>query len=264
MKLVGVPGIQPFESPASWMARAALSQGINIKEFKKFIGMHRKADPDISFTQKYTRHVASVTGVNYKEFSFIQHMLTGLRQIDRHGTVFLLGSAQAAQYRFCSVCLAKDRTKTFPLHWRFKCWRWCPLHDCLMMERCPHCKSLVYLPQDMFMGGPKKAGVASLDRCLSCGKRLNAGWTTIINSLDLSLVPPWEQSLMDNGRAVLAAIYYRRVELYGEQGAFSFSSLKRIQKNGLLPHRYFSLTHDELIRRREKRDSTLNAADLFF
>lgn len=251
MNLVGIPKILGAESPASWLSRAALSQGVGINEFRKFINLHRRADADLAFTQKYVRHVARVTNLETRDFSFVQHMMTSLRSVDRHGEEYLLGHKPTARYRFCPVCLAEDRIKTFPLEWRFKAWRWCPLHHCMMQDRCPHCRAFPSLPGDMLNAGPKQDGVASLDRCLSCEEPLGAGWQAALNSFDSSLMTPWEESLMNNGRAVLSALAYRRIRMEWDERVFSLSGLKRLQRRGLLPHDHFELVHDEVVRRRE-------------
>lgn len=251
MNLLGVPKKIDYESPASWLSRAALSQGVGIKEFRKVIHLHRTADADLAFTQKYIRYVARVTNQEARDFAFVQHMLTSLRSVDRLGQEYLLGHDLTARYRFCPVCLAKARIKVFALEWRFKAWRWCPQHHCLMQDRCPHCRAFPSLPGDMLNAGPGRVGVASLDRCLSCGEPLSTGWRSALNTVHSSLMTPWEEALMNNGRAVLSALAYRRIRIEGEEGVFSLSGLKRLQRRGLLPHDHFELVHDEVVRRRE-------------
>lgn len=253
MNLLGVPPILEFESPASWLSRAALSQGVDIKVFRKHINLHRNIDADLAFTKTYVRHISKVTGQEPQCFAFVQHMLTSLRRVDRHGQDYLLGHGPTARYRFCPVCLSKDRVKTFPLHWRFKAWRWCPLHSCMMRDGCPHCLSWIHLPGAMLAAGAKKEGVAFLDRCLKCGEPLTTDWQRAHNSLDPSLLAPWEETVMDNGRAVLSALFHRYIYVDGVGERFSLNGLKRFQRRGLLPHENFSLTHDEVVRRRERQ-----------
>lgn len=251
MNLIGTPKILASESPASWLSRAALSQGVSINEFVKFINLDRNTDTDLAFTRRYVRHVAKVTNQEVGDFKFVQHMMTSLRFVDRHGEEYLLGHKRAARYRFCPVCLVEARIKTFPLEWRFKAWRWCPLHRCMMLDQCPHCRTVPLLPADMLNGGPKRAGVASLDRCMNCGEWLGTDWQSARNTFDFSLTTPWELALMNNGRAVLSALANRRIRIEGEKGVFSLRGLRRMQRRGLLPHDHFALTAEEVDRRRK-------------
>ncbi|WP_177136230.1 TniQ family protein [Hydrogenophaga aromaticivorans] len=247
MNLLGIPKKIDFESPASWLSRAALSQGVSIKEFRKFITLHQKADADMAFTQKYVRHVAKVTNQAARDFEFVQYVLTSLRILDRHGGEYLLGDNLNARYRFCPVCLAEQRIKVFALEWRFKAWRWCPLHQCMMRDRCPHCRAFPTLPGDMLNAGLGRAGIATLDRCLCCGELLETGWQSVMNTFDSSLLNPWGEALMNNGRAVLSALACRKIRIKGEEGEFSLSALRRIQRYGLLPHGHIASVHDEAV-----------------
>ncbi len=122
-----------------------------------------------------------------------------------------------------------------------------------MQERCPHCQSLIHLPGAMLAAGAKKEGVAFLDRCLKCGEHLTSDWQLAENTLNPSLLTPWEKTVMDNGRAVLSALYHRNILVEGTGETFTLSGLKRFQLRGLLSHEHFSLTHEEILRRRERQ-----------
>lgn len=213
----------------------------------------------MAFTKRTIEQVAAATGHSAGGFAFVRHMMGGLRKIDRHGTEYLLGGGEKARYRFCAACLAATSAKFFPLHWRFKCWRWCPVHRCLLQDGCPHCGSYIYLPGNMLSAGPDKAGVGVLERCLECGEYLSSGWHATLDSLDSSLVVPWEQALLTNGRAVLSAIYHGHFFVGEQRTPFTIHGIKRLHKQGLLPHDHFVLTHGEMMRRRAKQAELLAA-----
>lgn len=252
MSLVGVPPLLTFEGPASWLSRTALSQGATIRDLCKYLGLEAGADPDIAFSAAAVKRVAALTAQPVNSFAFIRHMLIGLRELDTTGTEYLLSDRGRARYRFCGACLAKPGLKSFPLHWRFKAWRWCPEHNCMLLDRCPHCLSNVYLPGEMLTAGKDREGVAQLDHCLVCAQKLSFGWKTQVETLDLSITAPWEATLLNNGRAVLAALLRRHFRMEGEREKFSLRSLRRIQKQGLMPHDHFRLEHAEILRRRLK------------
>lgn len=250
MTLFGLPPVLTFESPASWISRAALSQGVTAREFRRHLKLSRGTDSDLAFTRRYVRDVMKTTGLPPQSFQFSQHMLTSLRNVDPHGKEFLLGNGPTASYRFCPTCLVESAVKYFQLHWRFKAWRWCPLHHCMLSDKCPHCSQPIHLPGEMLYAGSKRQGVASLDRCLACTELLTTGWNETNGTLSTpGVVLPWEETLLDNGRAALAALYFRKVYIDGEAREFSLSALRRIQRNGLLPHGMFTLNQEEISRR---------------
>lgn len=253
MNLVGVPTLLPLESPASWLTRTALSQGATMKELYRYFGLEAGADPDVAFSAATVKRVAALTGQPVDSFAFIRHMLIGLRKVDTTGTEYLLADRGRARYRFCGACLAIPGLKSFPLHWRFKAWRWCPEHTCMLLDRCPHCLSNVYLPGEMLTAGKCREGVAQLDHCLICAQRLSIHWQVDCDTLDFSITAPWEETLLNNGRAVLAALLHRHFRVEEHQEQFSLRGLRRIQKQGLLPHDHFQLEHTEMLRRRLKR-----------
>lgn len=255
MSLVGVPNLLTFESPASWLTRTALSQGATIKELCAYLGLEAGADPDIAFSAATVKRVAALTAQPVKNFAFIRHMLKSLREIDANGTEYLLSHNRRPMYRFCVACLAKPGLKSFPFHWRFKAWRWCPEHSCMLLDRCPHCLASVFLPGELLVAGRQREGVAQLDHCLVCAKPLTSDWQNHAGTLDLSLTTPWELTLLKNGRAVLAALLHRHFFLEEQAEEFSLKGLRRIQKLGILPHDHFQLDQAEMLRRLLKRES---------
>jgi hypothetical protein len=117
------------------------------------------------------------------------------------------------------------------VHCRFATWRFCPLHRCLLEDICPHCKAFVTLPFNMLYAGPKKSGVAYLAHCRMCGGRLSSLPSVGLDSLPLT---EWDWVLLNNGRAVLAALLYGVVRVDGER-ELPISGLRRLAKKGVLP-----------------------------
>lgn len=249
-ELVGVPPLQMAESPGSWVSQVALYQGISVRELLKYFELPHKGDTDIAFVRGNVRRIAGLCGMPLSDFHFMRKMFLGVLSLDRTGDRYLLSHKGVPRYRFCSSCLFTQRHKHFPLHWRFKAWRWCPEHYCLLEDACPHCASPVLLPVDMIRGGPNQAGVERLDRCLHCAGKLCEAHASTDGTLDFYLLAPWEAVLLKNGRALLAALYHREVRLDFAQEAFSLGAIRRIEKQGLLPHDHFRLTSAEAVRRK--------------
>jgi len=66
---------------------------------------------------------------------------------------------------------------------------------------------------------------------------------------DLDLLAPWEQPLLLNGRALLAALYQGSFRVSKSEGTFSVGAIRRIERQGLLPHDHFKLDSAEYLRR---------------
>ncbi|QIM52743.1 TniQ family protein [Hydrogenophaga crocea] len=254
MPLVGVPFPGTHESPASWLSRLALTQGATIKEVYSYLGIQTKEDCDVVFTGHRLRRICQLTELPIGCFSFVQHMSVGVRQVDKYGHELFLRHDGQPRYRFCSACLATSKFKLFPLHWRFKAWRWCPKHMSMMTDKCPHCKSLVLLPGELLTAGRKKEGVDHLAHCLTCAGKLTVNWRQTIGTFSFSLLTPWEEVVLKNGRATLAALLHRKVRIEGNPAHFSLGGLRRVMKMGILPHDHFTLDHDEMLRRRSKAE----------
>lgn len=255
-ELVGIPPLQMAESPSSWISQLALEQGISMRELLSYFELSHNSDTDIAFVRGNVRRIAGLCGIPLSDFQLMRKMFLGVLSLDRTGDKYLLSHKGLPRYRFCPSCLFSQRQKYFPLHWRFKAWRWCPEHQCLLEDVCPHCASPVLLPADMIKGGPEHKGVERLNRCLHCAEKLCARHASTQNSLNFYLLAPWESVLLKNGRALLAALYHREVRLDFSQELFSLGAIRQIERKGLLPHDHFRLTSAETVRRNAKYSQT--------
>lgn len=238
--LIGIPAPIGFESPASWLTRAALSQGVSPRKLLEHFGFDRKVDPDLFLLEKVAQKLLIECQLPFETFDFAVHVFKNLRSIDPIGEIFLLGKNQLAEYRYCPVCLHLSRTKHFMVHWRFRAWRHCPLHRCMMEENCLSCGALVQLPTDMLSAGPEKKGIAYMDLCRVCGQKLSSHWEKVFGTVDQSSVSEWKWSQLLNGRATLAAVYHGELGyMNGPEGMHGLRDLLKLDRRGLIPNRYF-------------------------
>lgn len=247
MKLVEVPNHEFMESPSSWLTRVAFRQVVSPRELARYLDLSIRVDCEMTLARDSFEDLMTRVAKSAGSSKMVDSVMDRLRKIDPNGERYLLRQRSIAYHRFCAACLATDKTKYFRLEWRFKCWRWCPIHSCLLRERCPHCNKVVMLPGDMYSAGPDGLGVATLDRCLHCAELLTTGWKEFVDSLADDVTTPWEQVLIRNGRSALAALANGRLCIEGEQKTYGLSQLKKIERLGYLPHVNFRLTHDELI-----------------
>lgn len=261
-ELVGVP--EPFltESPSSWFTRVAVSQAVTPIELLRYFGLARRADPDLLLDGPVIRRISGLCGLRTKQFHLMRVMLNRLRRLDRTGTTYLLSHQGAAKYRFCPSCLAERGEKYFPIHWRFRCWRWCPNHRCLMEDVCPKCSSPVLLPGDMLKAGANQAGVSSLARCMVCSSSLAAGIWSKGGAIDSRLLTSWERTQMANGRAVLAGLFLGYVRSTDSDARQPLVRIKRFERLGLLPHGTFKLDRQILEERRREKGIFMLTSDI--
>lgn len=183
-------------------------------------------------------------------------MFTGLQSFDRKGATFLLSDEVGARYRFCPVCLNDQSIKHFPVHWRFKSWRYCPIHSCMMEDVCRRCGLYVRLPGHLMEAGPRKEGIAFLNQCLGCGNYLNDHWRKVSGILKKGVLSPSEVFDLNFGRAVLAAIYQRYLYCVGLSYGFQMRFLTEFAKTDIIPHELFLLDACEIERRLERQMSS--------
>lgn len=238
--LIGMPEPIGFESPASWLARAALSQGVSPRELLAHFGFHKRVDPDLFMTEEVAHRLLNACQLSSRKFDFAVHMFANLKRIDPAGKIFLLERKNSAEYRYCPVCLYLSRTKHFMVHWRFRAWRHCPLHHCMMEESCMQCGAMVQLPTDLLSAGPDNKGIAFLDQCRLCGHKLSSHWDKVYGTVDQSSVSEWKWSQVANGRATLAAIYHGELRyVHGPEGTHGLRDLLVLNRRGLIPNRSF-------------------------
>ncbi len=238
--MIGLPEPLPFESPASWVTRAALSQGETVVAFLAHLDLPDVRDFDLAITSGAGRRVLAHCGVS-KQFSFAVNVFGRLKGLGTIGPSLLLTTREGwPRSRFCPRCLATRRESCFEIHCRFIPWRFCPLHHCLLEDACPHCRRPVVLPFDMVCAGIKKSGVAYLSKCQWCEGALVAAKAVALHDLPLS---EWDWMLLKNGRATLAALRQGVVRI-DNQAEKPLSNLKRLARMGALPMRADHLTAD--------------------
>lgn len=191
----------------------------------------------MSFKVKTFAEIADSGGSSSGGSMLVDRVINNLRLLDPDGGRYLLTRRGVPQYRYCPVCLASDRIKFFRIEWRFRCWFWCPLHRCCLLDACPTCKAAIQLPYDLISAGKSRSGVASLHHCLRCEADLTADARRLEGALSSSALTEWELCQMRFGRAVLATLLYGRFTLRTENFSVekSVRELRGLERQGLIP-----------------------------
>lgn len=230
--LLGLATALPFEAPSSWLTRAALSQGATTGELADYFGWRLVPDFDVTFARLRMSPEDDVSAL--RSLSTARIVLRNLFKTGCSLGRFLLYSAGRARYRFCPICLRTTLVPAVPIHWRFAAFRYCPLHHCLLEDDCPNCGALVTLPESLITAGTEGEGVGDLSRCLKCEARLYLRPPLRLAHQLFANESGWESAMLQNGRAVLSALYFGRLEGAGFRGGIRL--LRQLDRAGLIPN----------------------------
>lgn len=251
-QLVCVPAAQSFESVSSWICRFALSQGATPTEVCDFLGLNPHQDCDLAVFGSQIVTLRRNCGLPEAAFYIHDQLITSLRKMSNYGSKLLATqSRKKMQYRYCTLCLQGMHEPYFPIHWRFVAWRWCPLHDCLMESLCPKCNSPLILLRDI-----ARSGIGSLSRCLECGDRLTSRLPVFLTEIPLEILSEWEERQLQNGRALLSALYHGKFSVTGPIVKKQYRSLERAVTACGLSTKFDYISADTIRQRLARRPPT--------
>jgi len=228
---------------SSWLSRLALSQGSELSEVVRFLGLSTGQDIDVQATGQSIRNVRSACGLGDEAFHIAERVMTHLALVSSSG--YLISNGRRARFRFCPLCLRDAHTPHYPIHWRFIAWRVCPLHECVMEDHCPQCKSPIAMPSNLYRAGPKRQGVGTLDRCLTCTTKLSIVVPVLITGGHAGGLSEWDLRLIANGRALLATLYQGAFRIAGDTRKYSVAGVDRIRRHGGISSKLSWLSPDD-------------------
>ena len=238
--LCGLPEVLPFESPGSWLSRAAQSQGVHAAELLRHLGLRPTVDVDFEFLSERFRELARICDLGPNAFAEARRLMASVRTIDPKGDKFLFRLKRNARYRVCPRCIGGCRTPHFTLQCRLEAWRSCPAHRCMMEEDCWRCGAALTLPLSPGIDEPRDAHAHSLAQCLHCGaKHRDAPLANL--EIGGERFDAFERLIIDNGHAVPAALFQRRVIIQGGRTG-SLVCLAQLCKMGLLARKGYGPT----------------------
>ena len=103
--LVLAPRGELFESPASWLSRIALSQGVKLRELLCLLPLS-SPDVDLEFIRPEVVDALKSLGVDTARLRVANRIITNLSGARLDARRFLLYAGDEPRYRFCPVCLS--------------------------------------------------------------------------------------------------------------------------------------------------------------
>lgn len=242
---VPVPGY--YESASCWLSRLALSQGVTLQELLRYFGWTAGGDIDRRLRGYSLSALRVVCGLPDRALSIHDRIMNGYESLGEVGIRYLMETQKGRpRFRFCPLCFSQMRTPYFPIHWRFVTWRWCPDHDCLLEDRCPHCAAEISFPTNIADSVAGQMGYGFLNHCLSCGASLSEVEPCFLSVNGIRRISDLEAMSLRNGRALLAALYYGRFKIIGEPNWLHPKKFRILEKRGVLPVRADWLTPDSV------------------
>ncbi|MFT7776518.1 TniQ family protein [Roseateles sp.] len=211
----GVPAPFPFEAPTSWLTRLACAQGLSaMTELLRFLGLPPGVDLDWHLRDAAVADLRWRCNLPPQSFAIASRVMAGAAVSGISAARLLLaGKDGAAQFRFCPCCLAERKVAHLDIHWRFRCWRWCPPHNCMLVTACQACSAPVEHPSLIETTPAGRVGLASLSRCTRCCSRFNSDQIQQLAAGGMQALGRAEKAWVSSGRTVLAALYHQRFHL---------------------------------------------------
>lgn len=189
----------PDELLSSWLVRLAHGHGLKVQTFCNLIFGNKlqvwNRDIDRLAPEWLIAELSSKTGASYQKAfkttlqsyqGIIYHRprqsgsLTWIQSLKLHHRKF-----EGFGLQFCPKCLASDIDPYFRKSWRIAFNTTCPIHQCMLHDRCPHCgHGVAFHRSDM--KHVEYITAVSLLECHYCG-------------FDLSQTPLRPTSYFDNG-----------------------------------------------------------------
>lgn len=242
--LCGVPSAMPRESISSWLSRLALSQGESLPVIARYCKIKLVPDFDLMTIKPHIRRMSLIAGIPLKTFSDAKKIFSSVHSIDALGHTYLLFANSKPKYRFCPMCLKSDKDPYFRVEWRFKAWRVCLFHYCLLEDHCANCKTPVTLPLDMFNSGFKNSGIGSLSMCANCGEFLTKVMPALTDNFSDRRLSKQDLLLITNSRALMASFYFKKFKIEGFAKQYKLGSMKQVNKAKIFPWDKFEWTAD--------------------
>lgn len=149
---VPVP-LLPDELFSSWLVRAAIIQGCDPLELTGEIWPRWRAwvrDIDRGLGQERLVPLSKTTGISAMAFeaATLRPVAEAVAGVPLNAQavwpwMLALGSRNRRRHgglQYCSACFATDTIPYYRLPWRFAWHTICTTHECLLLDRCPHCQ----------------------------------------------------------------------------------------------------------------------------
>jgi hypothetical protein len=188
---------------------------VTYKALLRHFEIDRKADCDRALLGARFPVVVEQCGLVAGEFEAVRRIAMALIMIGKSADRLLLkGPLGRPRYRICPLCARLQTTPYLPFHFRVSVWRYCVEHECLLEEQCQQCHAPVELPVTLASDDAARRNCAHLGQCFRCGRPYGKTEPILLSTAS-HVFNDVERMFLINGRATLAALFHRRMEIGG-------------------------------------------------
>jgi hypothetical protein len=169
------------EALSSWVSRLALAQGCTLREMLEFLELQAYPDIDAAFVGNIAAKVRQKCRLPRTAFQQVERANTTMLRRHIPRAIRLRQPGDTPRFRYCPLCLRERSMATLPYFWRFREWRYCPDHCCLMEDRCWNCNMTIRYPREMATSQSGRDGYGTQRRCMRCSADLG-----LLSALELA------------------------------------------------------------------------------
>ncbi|MFP6560003.1 TniQ family protein [Paraburkholderia sp. B3] len=141
---------------------------VTYHELLGYLGIPRRRDPDVQLPIDHLCRIGSNTRVAEKRLRSLGSVFKSVRDFPRVKTLLNFDIHGEPSYRVCALCLADDEVPYLRIQWRFKDWKYCPVHRNALMERCPEC-GVSIISTKVSLGHSPNGDLLDISHCYLCG-----------------------------------------------------------------------------------------------
>lgn len=160
------------ETRASWIQRLCGSHQYSFGRLSQISGIKpTKGDWDCEIDVARWRSLLAMAACSVDT---CDEAIYGMTALSRRypARSFLLYESQRPCSRWCTKCLASDAVPYLRWEWRLAAVKTCPVHQVLLSDRCPWCKSPLHIHRALLVASGPNCGVPNLATCGNCGMSL--------------------------------------------------------------------------------------------
>ncbi|MBS1174046.1 MAG: hypothetical protein H6R05_177 [Burkholderiaceae bacterium] len=212
----------PDEIFSSWLVRVAFANGLEPMALTGSLWAKSRLwtiDIDRHLSQSQIATIAEYSGMSQQQISKSLLPCVSDKYTTNIGTkepaiapwILALGSRSRKRYggmQYCPKCLAEDEISYFRINWRFAWHTCCLKHSCVLLDRCPHCKSAIQFHKRTYQ-------TPSMRHCAVCNGDLIENDLQVAPNLAMQLQDTADQVLLlgDSSKSVDYFLRLRMFEL---------------------------------------------------
>lgn len=171
-RLYGAPRYIEGEALSAWFYRIAAAYRLAPTKIAKLLGWHQSPDEIDFLTKPDFETMAWVTASDPERLKSLYrpHSRKTIFPVFQRFLPITQSYTGSPIYRLCTRCIGEDTVPYVRWYWRLATTTICPTHANLLIDRCSHCKTLLYNQFLRFLPTalPQRARAHAIRYCAHC------------------------------------------------------------------------------------------------